>query len=72
MELVNRKSVTDRLDKYCVLSNSDNYVEITSWVNEEGWDISFEGENMSLTHGQLEAINFLTRYLMYKNEEDEQ
>ena len=72
MEIVNRKSVNDRLSKYCVLSKDSDYAEVTEWANGEGIDVNFDDQQITLTYGQLDAINFLTKYLQYHNEEDGQ
>lgn len=67
MEINKRKSVRDELSKYCILANNNEFIEITEWANQEGWDIEIdEKKRFSLTHGELEAIVFLTKYLEIK------
>jgi hypothetical protein len=34
-------------------------VEVTDWVNGEGWDISIGNRNFQLTMGELQAIQVL-------------
>lgn len=69
-----RKSVSDDLSKYDYLRNTDEtaFIEITEWTNGEGYDITIETKNdsklISLTNGELEAINYLTKTLDYNNE----
>ena len=71
MEKNTRKSVSDSLNKYDYLVNKDehSFIEVTEWVNGEGFDITIETKNksrlMSLTTGELEAINYLTKSLDY-------
>ena len=71
MEKNTRKSVSDSLNKYDYLVNKDehSFIEVTEWVNGEGFDITIETKNksrlMSLTAGELEAINYLTKSLDY-------
>ena len=74
MEKNTRKSVSDDLSKYDYLKNTDEnaFIEVTEWSNGEGYDITIETKNdsklVSLTNGELEAINYLTKTLDYNNE----
>lgn len=74
MEKNTRKSVSDDLSKYDYLKNTDEnaFIEVTEWSNGEGYDITIETKNdsklISLTNGELEAINYLTKTLDYNNE----
>lgn len=63
MKLYNRKTVYDDLTKYDYLAKEHNFIEISEWENGEGWDINFNETQIQLTHGQLEAINYLTKVL---------
>lgn len=65
MEYNNRKSVNDSLRKYDHLAKERDFIEVTEWINGEGYDISLNDQVISLTHGQLEAINYLTKSLDY-------
>lgn len=68
-EIYNKKSVMDNLKKYDYLAKDDDYIEVTQWYNGEGYDISMkDGVLFSLTIGQLEAINYLTKKLDYEKE----
>ena len=72
MEKSTRKSVSDSLSKYDYLVNKDehSFIEVTEWANGEGFDITIETKNksrlMSLTAGELDAINYLKDSLQYK------
>ena len=67
MEIKQRKSVNDSLKKYCVYAIDDDFIEITEWTNGEGWDIGINDKKMiSLTFGELEAINYLVKTLEFK------
>lgn len=66
MDVVNRKSISDKLRKYCHLSKENSFIEITEWSNGEGWDITIDDHMMSLTWGQLDAIQYLTLALQYQ------
>lgn len=71
MEIKNRKSVYDNLKIYDYLCNDeDKIIEVTEWTNGEGWDITIGERVISVTRGELDAINFLTKYLEYKSNED--
>lgn len=65
MEIVNRKSINDNLKKYDYLAKDDDFIEVTEWTNGEGYDITINDKIISLTAGQLEAINYLTKSLEY-------
>ena len=65
-ELIQRKSINDNLRKYDHLAKENSFIEITEWGNGEGWDITIEDRMMSLTWGQLDAIQYLTLALQYQ------
>lgn len=65
-EIVQRKSISDNLRKYDHLAKGNSFVEVTEWVNGEGWDITFDDTVISLTWGQLDAIKYLTSALQYQ------
>lgn len=67
MEHVSKKSVNDRLRKYDFMAKEDDFVEVTQWVNGEGYDITIEDRKMSLTDGELDAINYLVQTLRYSD-----
>lgn len=67
MEFNERTSVKDDLRKYDHLANKDSIIQVTQWANGEGWDISIDDEPViSLTWGQLDAINYLTSTIQYQ------
>lgn len=67
MKIESRKSISDDLQNYCVLANEHSFIEVTEWTNEEGWDITINDRHFHLTHGELEAINYLVKSLEYKD-----
>lgn len=67
MEHVSRKSVNDRLRKYDFMAKEDDFVEVAQWANGEGYDITIEDRKMSLTDGELDAINYLVQTLRYSD-----
>ena len=67
MEFNERTSVKDDLRKYDHLANKDSIIQVTQWTNGEGWDISIDDEPViSLTWGQLGAINYLANTIQYQ------
>lgn len=65
MKFNDRKSINDQLCKYIPYSQDSEFVEITEWTNEEGWDISINDKTISLSRDELDMINFLTKALEY-------
>lgn len=69
-KIYTRKAAWDKLRKYDYLAKDDDFIEVTVWKNGEGYDISMkDGVLFSLTIGQLEAINYLTKKLDYEKEQ---
>lgn len=65
LEIKKRACIFDDLKKYDYLAEESDFIEITEWANKEGWDISFKDKILSLSIGQLDAINYLTNSLKY-------
>lgn len=65
MEILERKSISDKLRKYDYLAKDDDYIEVTELGNGEGWDITLNEQVISLTWGQLDAIDYLIKHLQY-------
>ena len=66
MERKNLKSVSDDLNKYSYVAKEGDYITITEWSNEEGWDIDLNGKLIQLHDAELEAINYLIQVLRYE------
>ena len=66
MERKNLKSVSDDLNKYSYGAKEGDYITITEWSNEEGWDIDLNGKLIQLHDTELEAINYLIQVLRYE------
>lgn len=64
-EIIQRPSIFDKLRKYDYLAEEADFIEITEWTNGEGWDIAFKDRIVSLSIGQLDAINHLTNLLKF-------
>lgn len=67
MEITKVNQVTDNLKKYTYSSKESDYITITEWANGEGYDIDINGKLITLSDSELEAINYLTLALRYKN-----
>lgn len=70
MEFTNRKSVNDKLSTYDYLAKDNDFIIVTEWTNHDGVDIEInDNKQFSLTFGELDAINYLTKTLDYKFKE---
>lgn len=60
MEKNLRKSVYDELHKYDYLAKENDYIEVTSWQNGEGFTVDLNNEILfNLTWGQFNALKYL-------------
>ena len=67
MEITKVNQITDNLKKYTYSGKESDYITITEWANGEGYDIDINGKLITLSGSELEAINYLTLALRYKN-----
>ena len=65
----NRKSAYDDLSRYCMLAKKYDFIEVTQWSNGEGWDVTINDRHFHLTHGELDAINYLTKAIESEDSE---
>lgn len=65
IEFSKRKSAFSQLKNYCHLAGEHDYVEVTEWSNDEGYDVvvsSKHGEQrFSLTHGEIDLLQVLLK-----------
>ena len=54
------------MNKYSYVAKEGDYITITEWSNEEGWDIDLNGKLIQLHDTELEAINYLIQVLRYE------
>lgn len=70
MKVNNRKSIFEDLKKFSIFAKEGDFIEVTEWTNGEGVDISLGSSqgtlNISLTWGELDAINYLVLGLKYE------
>lgn len=69
MKVHTRKSVSDNLRKFDILAKDSDFIEVTEWTNGEGYDITINEKVISLTYGELEAINYLAKTLEYSKDD---
>ena len=67
MEITKVNQITDNLKKYTYSGKDSDYITLTEWANGEGYDIDINGKLITLSDSELEAINYLTLALRYKN-----
>ena len=67
MEITKVNQITDSLKKYTYSGKESDYITLTEWSNGEGYDIDINGKLITLSDSELEAINYLTLVLRYKN-----
>ena len=67
MEITKVNQITDSLKKYTYSGKDSDYITLTEWANGEGYDIDINGKLITLSNDELEAINYLTLALRYKN-----
>lgn len=66
MEIKNRRCIIEDLNKFDIMAKKDDFIEVCEWINGEGFDISITDKKIiSLTRGELDAIDFLTKTLDY-------
>ena len=70
MEFNSRKSVNDELKKYDYLAKDNDIIEVIEWTNGDGYDIIINDKIISLTRGQIDAINYLVSSLEYKSNDN--
>jgi len=64
IKIENRRSVFSEIGDYCVFSKEGDFIEITEWINGEGYDIAISEKYMfSLTRGQYNLIKVLINRL---------
>ena len=67
MEVTKVNQITDNLKKYTYGGKDSDYIILTEWASGEGYDIDINGKLITLSDSELEAINYLTLALRYKN-----
>lgn len=65
MEIKKVNNIYSELKKFDDCRKDGDYISITEWANGEGYDIDLNGKLISLHELELEAINYLTRTLIY-------
>ncbi len=69
MEMTKVKEISDKLAKYTYSNSQNDFIIITEWSNLDGWTIQINDDKViSLSSGELDAINFLTHKLRYESD----
>ena len=67
MEVTKVSQITDDLKKYTYSGKESDYITLTRWANEDGYDIDINGKLISLSDNELEAINYLALVMRFEN-----
>ena len=67
MEVTKVNQITDNLKKYTYSGKESDYITLTRWANEDGYDIDINGKLISLSDNELEAINYLALVMRFEN-----
>ena len=67
MEITKVSQITDNLKKYTYSGKESDYITLTRWANEDGYDIDINGKLISLSDNELEAINYLALVMRFEN-----
>lgn len=67
MEVTKVNQITDNLKKYTYSGKESDYITLTRWANEDGYDIDINGKLISLSDNELEAINYLVLVMRFEN-----
>jgi len=63
-----RLAVSTELHQFCYLAKDDDFMEVTSWTNHEGYDISLSdnvgNRVISITDGEFTALKKLIKALV--------
>ena len=67
MEVTKVSQITDNLKKYTYRGEDSDYITLTKWANCDGYDIDINGKLITLSDGELEAINYLILVMRFDN-----
>jgi len=60
-----KTSAFAELKDYCYLSGDDDYIEVTEWRNQEGYDVCVSSKlgerSISMTCGEIDLLNVLVK-----------
>ena len=69
MDYVKKKCIIDNLKKYSPQSDENEFIEVSEWVNGEGYDINInDNKRISLSYDEYSAVTHLISCL--QNERD--
>ena len=60
--------ISYKLDSFCVFAKENDFVEITEWINGDGFDFhvsaSYKTEDFSLSYGAWELIRKMMKQIL--------
>lgn len=66
IEVDKRRSISAELKPYCRFAKDHQYMEVTEWINGEGFDITIDRSNgqqkFSLYNGEWQLLQVLMNY----------
>jgi len=62
METYERKSRFTELRPYDIFAKEHDFMEVTEWHNQEGFDVTMNERVVSFTWGQWECLQALVNY----------
>lgn len=61
-----KRSLFSEIKNYCHHAGYNDYIEVTEWLNGEGYDVCIDrkngGEKFSLTHGEFYLLTVLMHW----------
>lgn len=64
------RTVSANLNTFDILAEKDDFIEVSEWHNDGGYDITINKKRFSLTEGELKAINHLVQVLDIADDDD--
>lgn len=69
MEYKKKKCIIDNLKKYVHDSNEYDFIEVSEWINGEGYDINInDNKKISLSFDEFEGIKHLISCLTHETD----
>ena len=69
MEISKRKTITDDLRNYDYLAKDHDFIQVTQWSNEEGFDVTINEQIYSFTEGHINEMFHLKNHLYYNDKD---
>jgi hypothetical protein len=63
IKINNRRSASVDLNDFCYLTREYDFMDVTLWVNGDGFDVTMQDQMFHLTYGQLKALRKMVKKL---------